>query len=164
MIRKKICLLGTLAVGKTSLVRRFVSNTFSDSYLTTIGVKVEQREVSVGSKDIELVVWDVHGDDEFKRLQASYLRGSSGFLYVIDSTRPESVTALVTLIERLGSSVQNLPFVIFSNKSDLATKIDFGSIKDIACLRNRLELIHSSAKTGEGVEEGFLSLAKELLK
>ena len=80
MIQKKICLLGGFGVGKTSLVAQFVHSLFSDKYLTTIGVKIEKKSVPVDETQVELVIWDIYGHDDFQKLRTSYLRGASGYL------------------------------------------------------------------------------------
>ena len=80
MIQKKVCLLGGFAVGKTSLVSRFVTSIFSEKYLTTVGVKVDKKLVSVNGQDVTLMLWDIYGEDEFQTVQPSYLRGASGYL------------------------------------------------------------------------------------
>lgn len=88
MIQKKVCMLGAFAVGKTSLVERYVKSIFSEKYQTTVGVKIDKREVLVGATTVKLVLWDLHGEDRFQAVQASYLRGASGVLLVVDPTRP----------------------------------------------------------------------------
>ena len=82
MTSKKICMLGSFAVGKTSLVSQFVSSIFSDKYLSTVGVKVDRKSVSVKGQDVTLMLWDLYGEDGFQRVQKSYLRGASGYLLV----------------------------------------------------------------------------------
>ena len=87
MIQKKICLLGGFGVGKTSLVSRFVHSIFSDKYLTTVGVKIDKKRVDLGSQQVDLVIWDIYGEDDFQKVRMSYLRGASGYLLVADGTR-----------------------------------------------------------------------------
>ena len=87
MIQKKICMLGGFAVGKTSLVSRFVSSIFSDKYLTTVGVKIDKKPVSVDGRDVTLMLWDIYGQDDFQTVQPSQLRGMAGYLLVVDGTR-----------------------------------------------------------------------------
>jgi small GTP-binding protein len=89
MIQKKVCLLGTSGVGKTSLVAQFVHSMFSDKYLTTVGVKIDKKSMAVDGTEVTLVIWDLAGDDDFQRLQISYLRGTSGYLLVADGTRAQ---------------------------------------------------------------------------
>ena len=84
MIQKKVCMLGGTGVGKTSLVSQFVTSLFSDSYMTTIGVKVDKKVVAVEDREVTLVLWDIYGEDEFQTVRPSYLRGASGYLLVAD--------------------------------------------------------------------------------
>ena len=86
MLQKKICMLGSFSVGKTSLVRRFVESIFSEAYHTSIGVKVDKKVVRVDDEDVTLVLWDIHGEDVYQKIRMSYLRGMSGYLLVADGT------------------------------------------------------------------------------
>src|ERR1700675_4666549 len=87
MLQKKVCMIGSFSVGKTSLIQRFVSSIFSDRYLTTVGVKIDKKVVRVDGEDVTLVLWDLYGEDEFQKMRMSYLRGASGYLLVADGTR-----------------------------------------------------------------------------
>ena len=159
MIQKKICMLGAFAVGKTSLVQRFVKSLFSDRYLTTVGVKIDKKIVTVGDKEISLVLWDLAGEDEFQSVQTSYLRGASGYLLVIDGTRQSTLDAAFLVHRRVEREVGELPFVAVLNKCDLIDEweITDASIDDLS--ERGWTKIQTSAKTGEGVEEAFAELA-----
>ena len=89
-ISKKIVLIGHFGVGKSSLIRRFVEDTFTEDYKVTIGVHILKKEVSIpkSDKDITLVIWDLEGNDDITNTRPSYLIGTNGFLYVFDMTRP----------------------------------------------------------------------------
>ena len=87
MIKKKICMIGAYAVGKTSLVEKHVHSIFSDKYHTTVGVKIDKKAMAVGGERIDLIIWDLHGEDDFQAVRMSYLKGSSGAFYVVDGTR-----------------------------------------------------------------------------
>ena len=87
MIQKKICMLGTFAVGKTSLVQRFVESIYSDKYHTTVGVKIDKKLVAVGGQEIMMLLWDIEGAETAHELRKSYLRGAAGYLLVADGTR-----------------------------------------------------------------------------
>ena len=77
-IQKKVCMLGGFSVGKTSLVKRFITGKFSEKYHTTIGVKIDQKSLCVDDTEMLLVLWDVYGEDDFQKVRASYLQGSAG--------------------------------------------------------------------------------------
>ncbi|MEM9997743.1 MAG: Rab family GTPase [Bacteroidota bacterium] len=160
MIRKKICLLGTSAVGKTSLVRRFVRGIFSDEYLTTLGVKIDKKALRIGEERVELLVWDLNGEDAFQKLQMSYLRGAAGYLLVADGTRAATLDHALDLHQRAQAVTGDVPALLLLNKADLVTEWDLG---DEAEADLTLSSRRTSAKTGEGVEVAFTDLAERLL-
>ena len=90
MMQKKVCMVGLFATGKTSMVQRFVHSRFSDRYLSTVGVKIDRKEVEVDGAAVTFMLWDLAGRDGFEDITPSYLRGSHGILYVADGTRPET--------------------------------------------------------------------------
>lgn len=163
-MQKKICMLGGFAVGKTSLVRRFVTSLFSEQYHTTIGVSVEKKVLSVDGEDVTLMLWDLYGDDEFQRIRESYLRGSSGYILVVDGTRKETLATAVTLQQTVERLLGSIPFAVIVNKSDLRAEweVDDAALDE---LRQRgWSLFLGSAKTGDGVEPIFLMLADRMLR
>lgn len=162
MIQKKICLLGAFAVGKTSLVARFVNSLYSDQYLTTVGVKVDKKLICVDDKEINLMIWDLAGEDEFQKVRMEFLRGAAGYLLVADGTRPNTLETARLLEQRVAQTAGTLPFVFLLNKTDLVSEweIDDRMMEE---LRTRgWDVFKSSAKTGEGVEEAFQLLAQKL--
>jgi small GTP-binding protein len=163
MIQKKICMLGATGVGKTSLVSRFVSSIFSDTYLTTIGVKVDKKVVDVEGVDVTLMLWDIYGEDEFQSVRGSYLRGASGYLLVADGTRQATLDTARELKKRSEAVVGNAPFVLALNKADLADqwRVDDKGLWRIA--EEGWPIVRTSAKTGAGVEDAFLKLAKKVV-
>ena len=163
MLQKKICLLGSFAVGKTSLARRFVHSIFSEKYHTTIGVKIDRKEVALDGQEVKLLIWDIHGDDEFQKVRASYLRGMSGYLLVADGTRPDTIETTVTLHELAADTVGDLPFIMLINKSDLRAEWRVRQ-EDLTPLEEKRWIIHrTSAKSGEQVDESFHQLAALML-
>lgn len=163
MIQKKICMLGAFAVGKTSLVSRFVYSIFSDKYHTTLGVKISKKQIRAGGRDVNLMLWDLAGEDEFQELRTSYLRGASGYLLVADGTRAATLDTAMTLREKASATVGDVPFVVVLNKSDLVERwaVAEGAVEDL--LGRGWPVIRGSAKTGEGVEEAFGALAERML-
>lgn len=163
MIKKKICLLGAFAVGKTSLISRFINDSFSEKYHTTIGVKIDQKNLIVDDKELTLLIWDIHGEDRFQKVQASYLFGTSGYFLVADATRKESLPAIIKLKELIEKTAGSIPYRVLINKTDLKDDIEV----DITDLQKigipETNIINTSAKTGEGVEEAFAELGKLML-
>ena len=105
MIQKKVCMIGTAGVGKTSLVAKFVHSMFSDKYLTTVGVKIDKKTVSVDGSEVMLIIWDLAGDDDYQRLQTSYLRGTGGYLLVADGTRRVTLDQVVEIQGRVAEAI-----------------------------------------------------------
>jgi small GTP-binding protein len=162
--KAKVCMVGATGVGKTSLVARYVSSTFSDVYRTTIGVKVETKRVERAAGTLDMVVWDLSGEDEFQSVQASYLRGASGNLLVIDGTRRETMDVAYGLEGRTKEAVGPVPFVVVLNKVDSVARWEIAP-KDIQAMTARgWSIVQASAKRGDGVEEAFERLADAILK
>jgi hypothetical protein len=162
MIQKKICLLGAFAVGKTSLVARFVKSIYSDQYITTVGVKVDKKTVKVDDREINLIVWDLAGEDEFQKVQMSYLSGASGYLLVADGTRLNTLETARMLRERVNENAGKLPFILIINKADLELEWEIDDQALAECEAQGWTVIKASAKTGEGVEEAFTALAAKI--
>jgi len=161
--KKKICMLGSFSVGKTSLVRRYVLSDFSDQYLTNIGVKIEKKMTRVGDVDVMLNLWDIYGEDKFQKLEMSYLRGAHGYLLVADGTRRATLEKALEINERVQAGPNAAPAVLVVNKSDLAADWEI-TPEMLDELRGRgWEPLRSSAKTGEGVEEAFHALAQMMM-
>ncbi len=163
MIQKKICTIGAYAVGKTSLLARFVKSIFDEKYLTTIGVKIDKKIVKVGEQEVMLMLWDLAGEDEFSQVKISYLRGAAGYLLVVDRTRPNTLETAFKLKARIENELGEIPVLLVFNKSDLVDeiKIDNWEIEHLA--QSGWQVIETSAKTGQGVEEAFLALTKRLI-
>ena len=163
MLQKKICMLGSFSVGKTSLVRRFVESIFSDAYQTSIGVKIEKKVVRSGNEDVTLVLWDIHGEDVYQKIRLSYLRGMSGYLLVVDGTRGQTLDDALALNERVVQEAGKVPAVLVFNKSDLAEKWDIDSARESELTAAGWTIIRTSAKTGDAVEEVFSKLTAAML-
>jgi len=164
MIQKKICMLGAFAVGKTSLVSRFVSSLFSEDYLTTVGFKIDKKAVTVAGEDVTLMLWDIAGEDDLQSVRMSYLRGAAGYLLVIDGTRSRTLETARGLVNRTSEAIGDVPFVAVINKNDLEDEWELGE-----GAINQLEdegwtVVTTSAKTGEGVEDAFRRLAWRVVR
>ena len=163
MLQKKICMLGSFSVGKTSLVRRFVKSIFSDAYQTSIGVKIDKKVVRAGNEDVTLVLWDIHGEDVYQKIRMSYLRGMSGYLLVVDGTRRQTLDDALALNERVIQEAGKVPAVLVLNKSDLTEKWEIDSTRESELTAAGWNILRTSAKTGASVEEVFSKLTAAML-
>ena len=164
MLQKKICMVGAFATGKTSLVAKFVYSIFSEKYQTTVGVKIDKKLVKLQEQELNLILWDLYGEDEFQKLRTSYLRGSSGYLLVVDGTRKGTLQTAIDLQQKVEESLGKVPFILVLNKSDLEDEweLDSGNIEAIE--QKGWTVIKTSAKTGLNVEEIFYTLASKILE
>lgn len=162
MIRKKVCVIGPSAVGKTSLIRRFVKGIFTDNYLTTIGVKIDNKMVPTEVGDVELLVWDIEGTDIFSDFNVRYIRGAAAIIVVIDCNRKTSVFDALQLINSLEGKHNALCFLAI-NKCDLESQLEVDDHKSLA-LQGFKSTISTSAKSGENVESLFQEISKMLVE
>ncbi|MCB0032647.1 MAG: GTP-binding protein [Anaerolineales bacterium] len=161
-IQKKVCLLGDFAVGKTSLVRRFVKDRFDDKYLSTIGVKISRKTLERPTYTLNLLLWDLAGGDEYSNTESGYLRGAAGALIVCDLTRYETIHALERYTKQLRLFNPQAAVVLVANKLDLTDErvIHDEELHKVAHIINgNGHYLLSSAKTGEGVNQAFEKLA-----
>lgn len=156
-------MVGSFAVGKTSLVSRYVHSIFSEKYLTTLGVKIDKKTVEVDGKSVNLILWDLAGEDEFMQVKMSYLRGSAGYLLVIDRTRHSTLEVAFDLKTRIEREVGEVPFIALLNKSDLADEFDVDEAQIESLSARGWEFISTSARTGAGVEEAFARIGAKAL-
>ena len=162
MIQKKICLLGAFSVGKTSLVKRYVDSIFDEKYLTTVGVKVDKKQLTVNGQDLGFMIWDLAGEDGYSTIRTTYLRGAAGYILVMDGTRPASFDTGLEVQQIAQDVLGDVPFVTAINKADLVDQWLLDDEK-LATLDDRFDLHRTSAKTGENVETLFLRLGEKLL-
>ena len=163
-LQKKICMLGAFSVGKTSLVKRFIQSVFSEAYLTTVGVKIDKKTVELPNRTVNLILWDLAGEDDISSLRMSYLRGSAGYVLVADGTRPSTLEVAVSLRRRVEADLGPLPFVLLLNKNDLREEWAIGD-EEIERLRQSGWWVRStSARTGDGVDEAFGTLAERVAR
>jgi small GTP-binding protein len=160
MISKKIILTGSFGVGKTSLFNRFIYQEFNDKYLTTIGVKVNKKQVKVDDKEISLLVWDIAGEISQDKVPSSYFLGASGIVYVMDLSRPMTFKNLESDYMFLKELLPLGIIKIVGNKRDLVTDAQIAELSKE--LPRKIDYL-TSAKTGENVEQLFFDLAKSLL-
>jgi small GTP-binding protein len=163
MLQKKICMLGSFSVGKTSLVKRFVESIFSDKYLTSVGVKIDKKVVESSGEPVTLMLWDIYGEDEFQKIRMSYLRGASGYLLVADGTRPATLDKALAIQQEAEKNFGPTPYVVALNKCDLTAEWEIPADREASVAKAAQKVIRTSAKTGEGVELAFDSLTKTMM-
>jgi small GTP-binding protein len=164
VIRKKICMVGLYGVGKTSLVRRYVESMFDEKYHTTIGVKIDKKDVLVGGTQVNLVIWDMAGEDEIAQAKLSHLRGAAGYIVVADGLRKASLAKAREMKERIDGSIGVLPFLLVVNKADLRDQWEIGPDDIAGCEKDGWECCITSARTGELVEQVFQRLAARMME
>ena len=169
-VKKKICLLGSFAVGKTSLIERFVYDRFDEKYLTTIGVKISQKALPPveGPNSGQMIqhtflVWDIAGLEKFDSMVMNYFRGAAGALVVADLTRPETIEHISEICDRFKSISPDAVVIVLGNKLDIFNE----DKKTLSALRSKAtdyktDLILTSAKSGERVEQAFMSLSQKI--
>lgn len=158
MISRKVLITGSFAVGKTSLFHRFIHNTFSERYLTTIGVKVDKKEVVSSNTRLSLILWDIAGEVRQNKVPRTYFLGASTVIYVFDLSRPQTAEYMREDLKYIQGLLPGCIVKIVGNKKDLIAE------EDLLVFRRQYEPdFLTSAKTGEQVEELFQAIADELL-
>jgi len=164
-VKVKVCLVGDVAVGKTSLIKRFVQDEFDDRYIATVGTKVTKKSVEVtwrgAPASLDMLVWDIMGEKGFRALlRDAYFEGSHGVIAVCDLTRKDTFYDLNNWVQMIRKQVGNVPIVFLGNKADLRERLTVSEEE-----LGRMGTIHgapqflASAKTGAGVNEAFKALA-----
>lgn len=159
-ISKKVILVGNFGVGKTSLTRQFVYQKFADEYLTTLGVKIDKKIMSLGEEQVNLIIWDIAGEVSQTKVPKSYYLGANGIIYVFDLTRPSTFKHIAEDLEYIQQLLPNVPYILAGNKKDLLTE------EELKNTINELPLpceYFTSARTGESVERMFQDLTKKMI-
>jgi small GTP-binding protein len=164
----KVLLTGAAAVGKTSLVQRFIKNRFAANYKLTVGVDILTKDVEFRPGEIAtLSIWDIGGQQRFEFIRSTFYKGAAGALLVFDLTREQTYSETrkwLTEIRQFAG--ENIPFVLIGNKADLLE--DVGEVIDRNDARNFAEkegsiYIETSAKTGINVDQAFTELTRRII-
>lgn len=158
-VSKKVIVAGHFGVGKSSLIKQFIHEKFSDQYMTTIGVKIDKKIVEVNGASINMIIWDIAGESSAMKIPKKYFMGAHGLIYVFDLTRPETYEGISEDIFEVTKDNPSIPSIVLGNKSDLVEHDFIEEIKDEIGMEFNL----TSAKTGENVEDAFKTLAKEMI-
>ncbi len=161
----KITILGEKNVGKTSLVYRYIENKFRDSYKATLGVNLLKKDMEVDGNSVSAQIWDLGGQDSFKSLRKLYLEGSNGALVIFDLTERKTFDRLNEWVDSFKEARGEQPMVLIGNKSDLENQRKITEMEASNYAKeNNMELILTSAKTGQNVEDAFIILTKRILE
>lgn len=160
-LARKVCLIGRFAVGKTSLIRQYIEQQFSEKYKTTVGVSISTKEVIIDKNHaISMILWDIAGFEKEDHYH-HYLRGTQGIIWVLDGTEPESFKIFNQIHI---PNIESIPTICLINKHDLTNDWALTD-RDLSEIQKHVNYIkYSSAKTGENVEESFNHLASMLVE
>lgn len=167
----KICLVGDVGVGKTSLIRRYVLDVFDDKYIATIGTKVTKKDTRARNprtgdmEDVTLLVWDIMGQPSFREvLREAYFYGAQGAIAVCDVTSKESLNELRYWIKAMTATTGEIPIVFLGNKYDLKdeTRVTMEDM-EVFAKKHESKAMFTSAKTGHNVEAAFAALVDDML-
>ncbi|MCB0076806.1 MAG: GTP-binding protein [Anaerolineales bacterium] len=167
MTFKKICLVGDIGVGKSSLARRFLYDSFEPRYRSTVGAKVNHRAVQLrkgsAAGHVDLLLWDLMSCDSYQGLCARYLHGCDGVIFVADATRPHSVLAIVTEAKRIRTIAPKAQLLFAANKSDMPMREESATLIAQFSESFGVGVYLTSAKTGANVDRLFHDLLSQLL-
>ena len=161
----KVLLIGDSAVGKTSVLLRYVDDTFNPEFQTTIGVDFKISTFQLNGKVIKLQLWDTAGQDRFKTIVASYYRGAHGIILAFDITNSTSFQNITRWYEESQNYLQkSVPKLLIGNKADLSSQRAVKT-EEAKALADRLgvDYIETSAKNSQGVKLAFETLSKNIL-
>lgn len=164
MLKKKICLLGSYGVGKTSLVARFVHSMFADKYHTTVGVKIDKKVLDVDGQEVALMLWDMAGEEEGAPVKLNQVKDASGYLLVVDGTRAKTLDIARSIRQRVETEIGSRPFLMLVNKADLRETWEIPDSVWADLSENAgWSILETSAKSGQHVEEAFATLTHRIL-
>ena len=165
----KIVLLGNSGVGKSSLINRFVKNSFSPEFKATIGVGYEHKRVVIENRVVELHILDTAGQERYSSIAKSFLRDANGFLIVYDITRPYSFSDVDKWLDMAQENTarDHVPIVLVGNKTDLAgsRQVQLQKARALAETRS-IRLVETSAKSesGDSVDRAFYVIVKQIIR
>ena len=166
----KLVLFGDAGVGKTALVKRYLTGLFDPQYRITVGVDFHTKKLEINEKNVSLQIWDFAGEAQFKFLLPSYIRGASGGVCMYDITRKSSLDNVAEWLTIINSVIRQesdrFPILLVGGKSDLEEYRDV-SQEEATSTQNKFELLNwfeSSSKTGQNVEKIFIDISTEMMK
>lgn len=164
MLKKKICMLGSFGVGKTSLVARYVHSMFADKYHTTVGVKIDKKILSVDGREVTLMLWDMAGEEDGVPVKLNQVRDASGYLLVVDGCRSKTLEVARSIQQRVQGELGSRPFLLLANKADERANWEIPDSVWEELNGRDWTILETSAKTGQHVEDAFQTLASRILE
>lgn len=155
---KKIIILGHFGVGKSSLLRKYIYNKFSDNYDATIGVTIKKKDIIFNNIPIKLIIWDIEGNDDIYKLRTSYMMGSSAFIYVFDTSRISTYINIKKEIDYLSTILPSAARVLLGNKIDLIDKFELDQIKNNLSFTNTFYISLKEIESIDFIFEEILKL------
>ncbi|XP_030296599.1 ras-like GTP-binding protein YPT1 isoform X2 [Sparus aurata] len=162
----KLLLIGDSGVGKSCLLLRFADDTYTESYISTIGVDFKIRTIDMDGKTVKLQIWDTAGQERFRTITSSYYRGAHGIIIVYDVTEQESFNNVKQWLDEIDRyACENVSRLLVGNKSDLVSKkvVDAATAQELASSL-KVSFLETSAKSSDNVERAFLTMASEIHK
>jgi small GTP-binding protein len=162
-ILKKICVLGDFAVGKTSMIRRYVLDEFDDRYITTLGTKITKKDIKVEGRDLTFQIWDIVGNIKFNKIQSQYYQGSDGAFIIFDVTRRDTLDNVSKWADMFLAAAKKARLIFIANKVDLESPFDYEAMMAELAKKYDAPTFKTSAKTGANIEGAFQTLGKMIL-
>jgi len=163
-LRRKVCLLGAPGVGKSSLVRRFVEDSFDEARNPLIAMSIHSRTVEIGDVSLEMMLWDPAGLEASVQYNRSFISGASGLVFVVDATRPQTLDELLEAQVQERGFLGSRPAVLILNKTDLTNAFALSDAQIAAASKPNWYMVRASAKTGYNVHEAFAKMAGLVLE
>ena len=162
----KLLLIGDSGVGKSSILLRFADDSYTESYISTIGVDFKIRTIDLNGKQVKLQIWDTAGQERFRTITSSYYRGAHGIIVVYDVTDQTSFNNVKQWLQEIDRyACENVNKLLIGNKCDLTTKkvVNYNTAKEFADGIG-IPFLETSAKSSTNVNDAFLTMSRDIMK
>lgn len=161
----KLLIIGDSGVGKSSLLLRFADNTFSGSYITTIGVDFKIRTIDIEGEKVKLQIWDTAGQERFRTITSTYYRGTHGVIVVYDVTNGDSFANVKRWLHEIEQNCEVVNRILVGNKNDAPDrKVVLTEDAQRFADQMNIQLFETSAKDNINVEEMFMAITRQVLR
>ena len=158
-----LILVGESTVGKTSIMRSFIGEEFSESSLSSIGIEVYTKNIQINEEVCSIKIWDTCGQERLRALSANYYKKADGVILVYDITSIDSFNNIEYWLNSINYYCKReIPIIIIGNKIDLGNKIDEDTLNNFINEHSNISMFNTSAKTGKGINEAFYYIAEEI--